>query len=292
MRMVVRLSTLVTVLFLAACGGGGGGGGGAPATASPAPSAPANASELVVASLPANTKCPSADNIILVYAGNECLVVRTFGASTAGVNPKLVVFVHGDVSAGGPADYMDNYAPAYATPGVVTVRLLRPGYPDSLGAISTGDAGNRLDTYTANNIQAVAHAIAVLRVHYKASRVVAVGHSGGAAILASALGKHPGIIDRAALLACPCDLRPWRPTWVNSQTAMDWASFVPAGTVVRALTGTADTQVASTFVTPYINVLAARSINATYADIVGATHSSSTIFTTTTVQNAISGLIN
>lgn len=33
MRMVVRLSTLVTVLFLAACGGGGGGGGGAPATA-------------------------------------------------------------------------------------------------------------------------------------------------------------------------------------------------------------------------------------------------------------------
>ena len=56
MRMVVRLSTLVTVLFLAACGGGGGGGGGAPATASPAPSAPANASELVVASLPANTK--------------------------------------------------------------------------------------------------------------------------------------------------------------------------------------------------------------------------------------------
>jgi hypothetical protein len=73
---------------------------------------------------------------------------------------------------------------------------------------------------------------------------------------------------------------------------MDWASFVPAGTVVRALTGTADTQVASTFVTPYINDLAARSINATYADIAGATHSSSTIFTTTTVQNAISGLIN
>lgn len=288
--------------LLSACGGGGGDGGApsaapAPVTSSPSPApAPAapgatSTSARMVGELPVNTRCPAADNRTLVYAGVECLVARTFGAPGPAGGGKLVVFLHGDVSAGGPADYMDSYAPAYATGGVVSVRLLRPGYYDSDGVASTGGNGSRVDTYTARNVEAVAYALAALRERYQASRLVVVGHSGGAAIAATILGKYPRLIDSAALMACPCDLRLFAPTWINSISPMDWASAVPAGTRVVSMTGSADTQVPASYTQGYVNALAARGIAAEQIAIPGATHASSTIFTAAQVQSQITALL-
>lgn len=245
----------------------------------------------MVAELPVNTKCPAANNTTLVYTAEECLVLKTFTATTSNDNAKLVVFLHGDVSAGGPADYMDNYAPAYATTGVVSVRMLRPGYYDSNGVTSTGGNGSRADTYTPNNVAAVAYSLAALRQHYNASRLVVVGHSGGASIAATILGRYPGLIDATALIACPCDLRRLAPTWLNSLSALDWVGGVPLDSSVVSMTGTLDTQVPVTFSQPYINALLARGIPARQIAIPGATHSSSTIFTQTLVQDQIRALI-
>jgi pimeloyl-ACP methyl ester carboxylesterase len=275
-----------SVLVLLACGGGGG-----ETPASTAPPASLSASERMIAELPPNTKCPGADNTTLVYAGVECLVVKTFG-TPAPSGDKLVVFLHGDVSAGGPADYMDTYAPNYVQAGITTVRMLRPGYYDKLGNTSTGGNGdNRADTYTTNNVQAVAYALAALRQHHQASKLVVVGHSGGASIAATVLGKYPGVIDNVALLACPCDLRAWRKDWVNSLSAMDWVAGVPSSSKVIGMTGTADTQVPAVFSQTYVNALSSRGILTQQIAIPGATHSASTLFTTTQVQTEIQGLI-
>jgi hypothetical protein len=40
--------------------------------------------------------------------------------------------------------------------------------------------------------------------------VVVVGHSGGAAISANMLGRHPALLDAALVVSCPCDVEKWR----------------------------------------------------------------------------------
>jgi pimeloyl-ACP methyl ester carboxylesterase len=252
------------------------------------------ASERIVSQLPANTLCPNADSINLVYAGLECLVIKTYGVPAPGSN-KLIVFIHGDVSSGGPANYLDAYAPAYAGSGVISVRLLRPGYFDDTGATSTGDNFGRIDNYTERNIQAVAQALAVLRVRYNASQLLVVGHSGGAAIAATILGRHPAIIDSAFLAACPCDLRAWRTfrgsAWPRSLSPLEWTSAIPINTRVIAMTGTADTQVPLVYSQTYIDALRARNLSARQESVPGAEHGASTLFTTQQVQQAITSLV-
>lgn len=49
-----------------------------------------------------------------------------------------------------------------------------------------------------------------LRARAGARRVVAVGHSGGAATITDSLALHPGTIDAAVLLACARDLATMR----------------------------------------------------------------------------------
>ena len=76
--------------------------------------------------------CPPGTPIAeYVPGGGLCLAAATYGASTAGASPALVVVLHGDVSSGGPADYHFWTARNLAGPGVVSVALLRPGYSDS-----------------------------------------------------------------------------------------------------------------------------------------------------------------
>lgn len=108
----------------------------------------------------------------------ECLVIRTFRPASPGPATTLLVFIHGDLSGGGPADYVYERAQAAAGEGRVTVALLRPGYGDNQGNQSTGDNSNRQDSYTKHNIDAVA-ALTTLREHHKADRLILVGHSGG-----------------------------------------------------------------------------------------------------------------
>jgi pimeloyl-ACP methyl ester carboxylesterase len=123
--------------------------------------------------------------------------------------PVLVVALHGDL--GGREQ--DEFAAkaAAANRDVIVIGLLRPGYTDPQGHTSKGERGFTTgDNYNAANTDAIAGVIAELRQRFHARRVVLAGHSGGAAITANILGRHPDLAQAALLVSCPCDVVAWR----------------------------------------------------------------------------------
>jgi pimeloyl-ACP methyl ester carboxylesterase len=168
----------------------------------------------------------------------RCLAMTSHGAARGDL---LVVVLHGDVSGGGPARYHRALADRIAQTlrGAAVFALVRPGYPDGDGRTSDGDLNNRFDHYTAANMAIVAEAVAALKARTGARRVVAVGHSGGAATAANILALHPGTLDGAALLACPCALTAWRVgrrPFAQSTDPYNVAGRVPAAARVGTAT--------------------------------------------------------
>ena len=219
--------------------------------------------------------CTAPDNTTKVTGGSECLVIRTFGARPAAGQATLVVVIHGDVSRGGPATYHFRLAERLARGPVVAVALIRPGYDDGAGNVSSGELYGRFDNYTAANVDAVAGAVRALRAHHRAQRVILVGHSGGAAISAVILGKHPGAADGAVLVACPCHLANWRSgrrAFVRSESPHSYATAVPASARIIAVTGSRDDNTLPSLASNYVASLAARGVRARFVEVAGAGH--------------------
>jgi pimeloyl-ACP methyl ester carboxylesterase len=214
------------------------------------------------------------DNETRVAAGGECLAIRTFRPARPG--PTLVVFLHGDLSKGGGADYIYAHAQNNLADGMVAVALLRPGYFDREGNRSTGDDHNRRDGYTPHNVDAVAAAVKALRAHHRAARVLLAGHSGGAATAGVILGRHPGLADGALLAACPCDIPGWRAMlsgdWPNSLSPHAFADWVPRAARVIAVTGSRDGHTSPSLAEQYVNRLARRGVKARFVLAEGADH--------------------
>lgn len=229
--------------------------------------------------------CASPDYVNTVTAEGICFGIRTFVSGEQSVSPVLVVLLHGDVSSGGPADYM--YGPAedisQAHPGAVVVHMLRPGYDDGQGRQSSGSTLGRSDNYTAQYVDAIAGAIDALAAHYGAARTVLVGHSGGSAIFGSILGRHPSVGDAALLLSCPCDVDRWRAdrnrsAWPSSLSPSDYAADVATSTQVVAMTGGGDTRTGPYLARDYVSALQARGVDAEFIEIPGATHGFSSLW--------------
>ena len=228
------------------------------------------ASNCIAAAAP----CTAPDNVTKVTGASECLVIRTFARKTGG-QATLVVVIHGDVSRGGPATYHFRLADWLAGGGAVAVALVRPGYDDGAGNISSGELNDRFDNYTAANIDAVAGAVRALRAHHRAQRVILVGHSGGAAISAVILGKHPGTADGAVLIACPCHLANWRSgrrPFARSESPHSYAAAVPASARIIAVTGSRDDNTIPSLASNYVATLAARGVRARFVEVAGAGH--------------------
>lgn len=209
-------------------------------------------------------------------AADGCLAMQAYGSEHAEV---LVVVLHGDVSSGGPANYHRTLARRVAEilPEAAVVALVRPGYGDGEGRTSDGDLNDRRDHYTAANLALVAGAVATLRERTGARRVIAVGHSGGAATSASILALHPGTLDGAMLLACPCNLtqlRIGRRPWARSVSPHSVVAQVPLTSQVAAYTGTADSNTAPSLASDYVADLATRGVSAVFVAVPGATHNS------------------
>lgn len=206
------------------------------------------------------------------WAGREpgrCLTYSSHGQARSRT---LVVVMHGDLSSGAPATYHRQLAAeaARSLPEAAVVALVRPGYPDGEGRTSDGALNGRNDHYTAANMALVAEAIGVLRQRTGAERVIAVGHSGGAATAANILALHPGTLDAAALLACPCALRPWRAgrsAWSRSVDPLAGVPAVPTTARVIAYTGDLDTNTQPVLARQYVDGLAARGVSARFTAI-------------------------
>ncbi len=211
-----------------------------------------------------------------IFAGGGCLVVNTFGRDSAGLSPTLIVVVHGDISDAGRATYHAAFAEKIARPGVVAVALMRPGYSDALGRVSEGVTLGRQDNYTSAVVNAVGAAVDALRKHYRAGRIIYVGHSGGAAIGGVLIGRSPGLVDTALLVSCPCDLAAWMRArghkWTRSLSPLDVVDRVARSTEVIALTGADDANTSPAVAESYIAALTKRSIPARFVAIEGAGH--------------------
>lgn len=159
----------------------------------------------------------------------------------------LAVFLHGDVSSGGPADYMYSYARSFASGrrDVAAVAILRPGYYDRAGNRSSGSDNGRRDTFDAGSIRTIAGAIRDLKAKYGAQRVIALGHSAGAGALGVIAGNAGGLLNGVVLVSCPCDVAAWRASrgggrGFSSLSPVDYISGVPGSTAIVAVTGSGD----------------------------------------------------
>ena len=125
--------------------------------------------------------CETDDFETKVTGLSQCLLMRRYGPTDPTV---MVVWLHGDVSSGGPANYHFRLAQKTAedlsATNVMSVALVRPGYPDGSGAASTVSLlhGGRSDHYTQENIAEVGAVIEKLRAKYRPKSLIIIGHSG------------------------------------------------------------------------------------------------------------------
>ena len=181
-----------------------------------------------------------------VSGESQCLVMRRFGTPEPEI---LIVWLHGDVSSGGPANYhfahAEKAAQTLSSSSVLSVAIVRPGYPDGSGNSSTVAFlhSGRRDHYTKENVTEVGVAIERLRTRFRPKKTIVIGHSGGAATTAVLLGLKPGLTDGAVLVACPCDIAAWRAgrsAWSRSENPIQWVEKVSPATRVIAITGGRD----------------------------------------------------
>jgi pimeloyl-ACP methyl ester carboxylesterase len=179
--------------------------------------------------------CVQPDLETRVTGGQECLIVKTYrheaGLAEGGT---LYLLLHGNHSNGSPAVSMYRVAEELAKagpPGSIAAALIRPGYNDDQGEVSSGDAKGRADNFTADVADQIADALGRLKTHHKALRAVLIGHSGGAALAGVLLGRHPGLAQAALLVACPCDVKAWRQQ--RGRIEPPWQSESPSDYVAR-----------------------------------------------------------
>jgi pimeloyl-ACP methyl ester carboxylesterase len=197
---------------------------------------------------------------------------QVFAREPVSDRPILVLILHGDIPDPRP-DYQYLVAKAitlgwpdapersatlrtalgkdWQDDDVVAAGILRPGYTDPSGDRSSGDRGRAVgDNYTPEVVDAIAGAARQLRELYSARAVVLVGHSGGGAIVADVLGRHPDLAEGALLVACGCDPEAWRSRMRGrlsigdepnpSLMPLSLAGQVRPGTIVRLVVGAED----------------------------------------------------
>lgn len=147
-----------------------------------------------------------------VNAGPLRLKAGVFQSRILTPHPTLVIVLHGDAPFSKPS-YQDRFAQMIAAKNsdVIAAAILRPGYTDGAGHTSDGVRGETTGAnYNVTSVSAIEAAIVTLKRRFQPNRIVLVGHSGGAAIAADILARHPTLASGALLVSCPCDVTRWR----------------------------------------------------------------------------------
>jgi predicted esterase len=221
-----------------------------------------------------------------VRGGPECLHFQLYRSAALSTRPDLVVVLHGDAPFTNPSyQYALARRISSETDNVIAVGLLRPGYTDAEGYRSSGTRGRAVgDNYTPEIIDAITQAIQAMIDAYLPGRVFVVGHSGGSAIAADLIGRHPGLANGAVLVSCPCDVPSWRlhmdsvqhlPIWrtaIRSLSPLDLASHVDPRTTVRVVVGTMDSVTPDRLSHAYAERLKAHGVPVESIDIPGVGH--------------------
>ena len=233
---------------------------------------------VAIASISAEARtCEDPDNITFVQGGRHCLAIKTFpgggGADT------LFVVLHGDLSRGGPADYIFPLAESVARSDVPAVVMMRPGYSGD-GRTSSGRPSRsqrRDELFRKSEMDSIAVALTELKSHHAANRLILVGHSGGAIISGVLLGREPGLVDGVVLIACPCNIPRWRRSRGRAplpiaQSPHKWLTKIDADAKIVAMTGTEDKNTFSDLAHDYVEQAKARGLDAEFMLVQGAGH--------------------
>jgi poly(3-hydroxybutyrate) depolymerase len=209
-----------------------------------------------------------ADNVRWVAGDGLCLPMRSFAPRRIPRDPVLVVFLHGNT--GGPGVPVGDDLGAFAadiarTRGVVAATLTRPGHTAPDGRTADGPFRRQLLPDSPDG-PAIAGAIAALKRHHGARRVVLVGFSGGSRLIARMVQNRIGGFDAAVLHACPCE-----------DPAAEIAAAVPAGSALyprplqlAVITGTRDYGTRGG--RDFVRTIGARGTRATFRPLRGQAH--------------------
>jgi pimeloyl-ACP methyl ester carboxylesterase len=229
---------------------------------------------------------PSAE--VLWVATPQRLKVEAFRSPAAGARPTLIVILHGDAPFTNPT-YQYRFAQQVAanTDNVIAAAILRPGYSDGSDRSEGKRGWTTGDNYAPDAIDAIDATIDDLKARYRPGRVILVGHSGGAAIAADLLGRHPSAADGAVLVSCPCDVPEWRKymrgrqgfwsslVWyfpVRSLSPLDEVGAVSTEAKVWMVVGANDQVAPPTFTQRYADALRARGIQVSVTIAPGLPH--------------------
>ena len=157
--------------------------------------------------------------------------------------------------------------------------MARPGYTLD-GRTSSGVATRdqaRFYRYGSEEIDSIAAAVAALKKHHRAERVVMVGHSGGAVISGVMLGRTAPLVDAAILVACPCDVARWRHLndyrpLVNAESPVDYLRAVPKTAKIYAVTGECDRNTWPVLAEDYVEKARGMGLDATFFLVERAGH--------------------
>ncbi|GBF27253.1 hypothetical protein MnTg02_02300 [bacterium MnTg02] len=217
----------------------------------------------------AKSLCDRGDQFSAIRGGGLCLATKTFNAvPNRKFQPTLVVMLHGDISKGGPANYHTPLMLEIAqNDKIVSVAIIRPGYSDKNGRKSVGSNYGRSDNYTKRNNAAIGEAISKLKKLHNAKRVVLIGHSGGAAMTGVIIGMFPGLVDKAILVSCPCNIARWRKMkrrrpWRRSLSPSSFVGKISLSTEVVVIVGKKDRNTPPRLSIDYVASLKKRKIKA------------------------------
>jgi hypothetical protein len=227
------------------------------------------------------TYCSPANNLNWVLGKDECLKIITLKRDESVSLDTLVIYLHGD---GGRtirrSDYLKKGASRINKKNVAHIILMRPGYYDSTMNSSTGISHRRSRRgtgYNSHYVEEIALAIKKLKDYHNANKIIIVGHSGGAAIAALILGRHPGIANGAILAACPCNVNKWaqmgdKKSGRGALSPHDYVENIGPDVIIIALTGTKDGNTFPILAVEYIEKLKKNNINAKFIGVEGETH--------------------
>ncbi len=229
------------------------------------------------------TVCSQEDYVNRVSAADHCLAIDIYISPARTINPTLITFVHGDSLNNRGQKYIDAFLRAYPDAheeDFILIAITRPGYSNGRETSTGQHYYYEGDAFRAHTVMAVSEAILKLKEHYNAGQLVVMGHSGGANILANALGYNEAFKpDTAILLSGAYNLEKWAKhrdlySWYQGRglSPHEHIESISEDVEIIALTGENDENALPEFARDYVEQLSSAGKNATFTEIRNAGH--------------------
>ena len=229
------------------------------------------------------TVCSQEDYVNRVSAADHCLAIDIYTSPARTINPTLIAFVHGDSLNNKGQKYIDMFLWAYPDADeedFIFTAITRPGYSNGTETSTGQHYYDEGDAFRAHTVMAVSEAIMKLKEHYNAGRLVVMGHSGGANILANGLGYNEAFKpDTAILLSGSYYLEKWAKhrdlyRWYQGRglSPHEHIESISEDVEIIALTGENDENALPEFARDYVEQLSSAGKNATFTEIRNAGH--------------------